>query len=138
MSDLERAKELLEKNPALTCAFVHGEQVVTSELHGVKPLLEHIEGGLNGWSAADKVVGRGAALLYVLLGVRELYAQVLSRSAEEVLKLHRIPYQCDILTDMIVNRRGDGPCPMEAATKGIVDPQEGLKAIQNKLRELTK
>lgn len=138
MSDLERAKELLRENPALTCAFVYGGQVDTSELHGVKPLLERLEGGLNGWAAADRVVGRGAALLYVLLGVKELYAEVLSRSAEEVLKLHMISYQYDTLTDMIVNRRGDGPCPMEAATKGIVDPQEGLKAIQNKLRELTK
>lgn len=138
MTDLERAKKLLKENPNFTCTFVQGEQILTSEQHGVKPLLERIEDGLNGWSAADRVVGRGAALLYALLGAKELYAEVLSRSAEEVLKLHNIPFYCETLTDMIVNRRGDGPCPMEAATAGITDPQQGLKAIQEKLRELTK
>lgn len=138
MSDLERARALLQGNLSYTCAFVSGDNEKTSEQRGVRPLLELINAGetLAGWAAADRVVGRAAALLYVCLGVQKLYAEVLSKPAEAVLKVHRIEYGYAILTDGIKNRSGDGPCPMEQATMEIFDPQEGLQAIRAKLKEL--
>lgn len=135
MTDLQRAKELLGE-PLITCAFVNNEHIITSKERGVKPLLEQIEIGLHGFSAADRVVGRAAALLYVLLGIDALYAKVISKSALEVLSQFSISCEFETVAVQIRNRRGDGPCPMEEATKGISDPEEGLAAIRKKLKEL--
>lgn len=138
MSDLERAKALLAQDPSLTCAFVRGGETVTSSERGVKPLLSWAEAGktLEGFSAADRVVGRAAALLYVFLNVKEVFAFVLSEPAEEAFQTHKTAYGYQKRTKGIVNRAGTGPCPMEQATEGITDPAEALKAIRRKWKEL--
>ncbi len=138
MSDMERARALLAGNASFTCAFVRGEEVLTSTERGVKPLLRRIDEGarLFGFCCADRVVGRAAALLYVLLGAKEVYAEVLSRSGEEAFKAHEIAYGCGVSAERIVNRAGTGLCPMELATEGISDPVEALSAIRKKLKEL--
>ena len=41
---------------------------------------------LQGASVADKVIGRGAAMLLVKGGARSVYAEVISSGAREVLK----------------------------------------------------
>ena len=38
--------------------------------------------------------------------------------------------------DAIVNRAGDGPCPIESAVADIDDPQEALVAVRQKLADL--
>ena len=73
MTDLEKARELLHTGE-YTCALCRGNEHYTSTLRGVRPLFEWLESGndLRGFSAADKVVGKGAAFLYVLLGVQSV------------------------------------------------------------------
>ncbi len=138
MSDIARAREILQENAALTCVFVRGEEIFTRTERGVKPLIMLADEGktLSGYSCADRVVGRAAALLYVLLGAEAVFAKVLSRSGEEVFKAHKIAYGCDVLAERIVNRAGTGLCPMELATADITDPVEALSAIRAKLKEL--
>ena len=134
-NDLARAKSLLTGR--VTCAIVRGEHAETSELRGVAPLLAWLGGDFAGYSAADKVVGRAAAFLYVLLGVKALYAAVLSKPAAEVLSAHGITFCYGELTERIVNRTGDGLCPMESATLAETDPARALEKIKAKLQELT-
>ena len=69
----------------------------SSTERGVKPLLDFIENGpnLRGFSAADKIVGKAAALLYVLLGVKEVYAPVMSETALYTLAHNGILPLCD-------------------------------------------
>ena len=57
--------------------------MLTSTERGVKPLLQWLDGEnrVKGFSAVDKVVGRAAAFLYVLLEVKEVYAGVMSEGA---------------------------------------------------------
>lgn len=57
--------------------------MLTSTERGVKPLLQWLDGenSVKGFSAVDKVVGRAAAFLYVLLEVKEVYAGVMSEGA---------------------------------------------------------
>lgn len=66
-----------------------------------------------------------------------VYAAVLSREAEEALKQHGIQIEADTLVPRIVNRTGDGLCPMETSVLGISDPAEARKAIERRLAELT-
>lgn len=135
MSDLERAKALLER-PGCTFAAVRGEQERTSGIRGVKPLLDQLEEGLDGWSCADKAVGKAPAMLYVLLGVKEVYTHVITKDAENVLSDAGIKYTYDVETDKIMNRDGTDICPMEKAVAGLDAPEEALSAVRAKLKEI--
>ena len=80
MTDLERAKEALTTIDC-TCALCRDEEVRTTQLRGVAPLLSWLEEGLSGWSVADRVVGAGAAWLYTLLHPAMVYACLLYTSS---------------------------------------------------------
>lgn len=136
--DLKNARELLEQGE-YTCVVCLGDAVHTARERGVAPLLNWLDAELDlrGFSAADRVVGRATAFLYVLLGVREVYARVMSRPAAAVLAAHQIEAHWDTLTDGIINRKGTGPCPFEAAVLEIEDAAAALEAIRAKRRELT-
>lgn len=139
MSELERAKSLLEESDN-TCVIVGGSETLVSQKRGVAPLLEWLDEGkdLSGYCAADKVVGNGAAFLYVLLGVTELYAGVISESALDTLKRHGIGVTYGVLTEAIRNRDNTGFCPIESAVKGISSPEEALAAIRERLSQMRK
>lgn len=131
--DLNRARALLTEG-GYTCVLCRGEVFHTATHRGVKPLVDWLDSGLDlhGFSAADKVVGRATAFLYVLLGVRAVHALVMSTPAKEVLVANGITALCDREVSGIINRRGDGPCPFEEAVLGITDPAEALAAIRKK------
>lgn len=133
MSDLSKAKRILTEG-AHTCVLCRGDAVYTADDRGVKPLVDWLDSGLDlrGFSAADKVVGRATAFLYVLLGVRAVHALVMSTPAKEALTAGGIEADCDREVGGIINRRGDGPCPFEDAVLGITDPMEALTAIRKK------
>ena len=134
---LENAKKLLEAG-GYTCVLTDGTEVYTSTLRGVKPLVQFLEGGRirPGCAAADKVVGRATAYLYVLLGVRGVYSQVISGPALAVLTAHGIEARYDTLVPNIINRKGDGICPFEAAVMEIADPEMAYAAILQKMRDM--
>ena len=75
-------------------------------------------------------------MLYVLLGVKEVYTHVITKDAENVLSDAGIKYTYDVETDKIMNRDGTDICPMEKAVAGIDDPEEALTAVCEKLREM--
>jgi len=136
-NDLQKARQLLEVGD-YTCVLHRSGVTHTSTRRGVAPLLYWLDEGtdLQGFSAADRVVGRATAYLYHLLGVKAVFARVMSRPALEVLTQYGIPASWDTLVDAIENRTKTGLCPMEQATEGIDDPQKALIAIQQKLKEL--
>ena len=136
-TDLNKARSILETGD-YTCVICRGENTYTATERGVKPLLNWLDNGLDltDYSAADRVVGRATAFLYCLLGVKEVYARVMSHPAAEVLKAAGIAAEAGQLVDGIINRRGTGPCPFEAAVLDIQDPQEALAAIRRKMEQI--
>lgn len=136
-NDLLKACSLLDSGD-YTCVVCLENTCHTATERGVKPLLNWVDQGLNlnGFSAADRVVGCATAFLYVLLGVKEVYARVMSRPASDVLKAHGIGVETGTLVDGIINRKGTGPCPFEAAVMRIEDPQEALHAIRCKMQQM--
>lgn len=138
MHDLEKAHSLL-KRENYTCVICHGEDVITDRRRGIQPLMELLESGkdLCGYSAVDKVVGKAAAFLYCLLGVKALHAGVLSQPAREVLLSAGIAVECDTLVPAVRNRAGDGFCPMETAVWELTDPAMAPDAIRNALQKLS-
>lgn len=133
MNDLQRAIQVLSTEN-FTCAVCRGNEIHTATARGVRPLLDWLDSGedLRRASAADKVVGRATAFLYVLLGVSRVHARVMSTPAKEALTANGIDASCDLEVQGIINRRGDGPCPFEEAVLGITDPEDALAAIRKK------
>ena len=133
------AKEILEKN-GYTCVISADGEEYHSTLRGVRPLIDLLGLGkdLSAFSAADKTVGLGAAHLYVLLGVRSVWARVMSSSAKSLLEEHGIDAFCDELVPYIINREGNGRCPVESAVDGIADSREAYKVICETLLALQK
>ncbi len=130
MTDIEKAKEMLI-NGDYSCVLCRGNAVFASKERGIKPLVELCRSGenLNGFSAADKIVGKAAAFLYAYMGVREVHAQTMSRGGEQVLKTYSIKYSCDTLCDEIINRKGTDVCPMEKAVRDIDNFTDAYKVL---------
>lgn len=76
-------------------------------------LLSEDPGFLRGASVADKVVGKGAAALMILGGVVEVYADIISSAALRLLKDEGLRVHFGREVTYIINRNGDGTCPVE-------------------------
>lgn len=134
---MEKAKEILVRN-GYTCVLYGAGKVYYATQRGVKPLVDFLESGVDfsGFSAADKTVGLGAAHLYVLLGVKSVWAKVMSQAAKTLLQQQGIAVSCDNEVPYIINRKGDGICPVEAAVTGIASSTEALSVIVKTLEHL--
>ena len=132
-----KAKELLEKN-GYTCVFINEKTVYKSTERGVKPLLNLIEekADVKGSFVADKVIGKAAAFLYVLLKVKEIYSLVISAPAKQILENNGIYIFYDKLVERIENRKKDGFCPMEECVLNCNSPEKALFLIKEKLKTL--
>lgn len=133
-SNLTKAIEQLNSG-SYTCALCEGDTTHTSTERGIKPLLDWLDININlkGFSAADKVVGKAAAFLYVLLGVKEVYAPVMSESAIYTLARNGVQPYCDKSVKHIINRAGTGFCPMEETVMDITEPKEAINRIKTRL-----
>ena len=137
MKQLTRAKEILNAE-GYTCVMCRGNELYTSNERGVKPLVVWLE-SVNDFQdccAADKVVGKATAFLYVLLNVKAVYARVLSKSAWQVFDEYGIAVEYDTLVEYIVNRKRDGMCPFESAVLNVADPTSAYKVIRGKMRDM--
>ena len=139
MTDIERAKQILISE-GCTCVICKGDNIHISQKRGVAPLMELLDGGayIRGYSAADKAVGKAAAMLFVLLGVSEIYAAIMSRSAKKILDEYGIKYFCGEEVEYIINRKKDGMCPMEKAVMDIDDPAEAPTKIKETIEKMRK
>lgn len=136
MKDITKAKTILESGN--TCVLVKGEMSFTSKRNGIVPMVKFLndEIDLEGFSVADKIVGKAVAMLFVLAKVKEVCAEVLSKTAISVLEANGISYSYKILTDNIINRQGTGLCPMEETIKDIFDCKQAYEKIKVKLASL--
>ena len=134
-SVLETAKSLL--SPSLRCAIIGKNGMFTSGKAGISPLIEVIDNGnYFGCIAADRIVGKAAALLYILLEAKEVYGEVMSAEGERILSEFGIKHSYGQKVEYIRNRTGDGVCPMEMAVKDISEPVKALDAIRAELMRL--
>ncbi len=136
-NDTLKAQQLLH-NKGYTCVLCKGNIIYTSEKRGIMPLVTWIENSVNlkGFCAADKVVGKAAAFLYVILGVSQVYADIMSEAAIYTLAHYGIQPFCNTTVKVIFHRTNTDICPMESSVKDIASPKSALAAIKQKLRML--
>lgn len=137
MYDQETLIQMVEEQ-GYTCAIAKGETLFTSKARGIRPLLDLIEVGrdVRGGSAADRIVGKAAALLYAHMGIAQLYAGVLGEKGLAVLRKKNISVRYGVLTPRIINREGTDICPMERAAEDISDPERAYTVLKARVDEL--
>lgn len=135
MTDLQTAITHLAGH---TLALCKGEDILTSDKRGVAPMLGWIHEGcdLRGYAAADRVVGKAAAMLFVKAGVCEIYAQTLSQSGKAFLESRGVTVHYGELADHILNRDGSDVCPMERTVADVDDVDDGIALMRDKLEQL--
>ena len=135
MTDLQTAKNNLEGHTICLCK---DGKCLFSEKRGIAPMMDFIAEGidLSGYSVADLVVGKAAAMLFIKCGIKRVFAKTLSESAKRVLELYGVDYEYETLTEKIINRDGTDICPMEKAVLGTDDVEEAYLILQNKLNDL--
>jgi len=135
MTDLQIAKDALSGH---TISLCRDGKCLFSEKRGIAPLMGFISNGvdLSGYSAADPVVGKAAAMLYIKCGVSNVFAKVISKSALNALKNAGIHTEYETLTKKIINRSGTDICPMEKAVSETDDAEEAFLILTKKIAEM--
>lgn len=83
---------------------------------------------------ADKIVGKGAAAIMIVGGVKSLSTYVISTPALELLRKSSVKTEYIMEVDNIINRDGDGICPVEQLCMDCVTAKECLPLIENFLK----
>ncbi len=124
MTNLEIVKQkLYEKNASLVVLYSNGEckEYYQNRINDIKDILRENKLALKDAVIADKVIGKVAGSILTVAGVKEIYADVMSKYAIPVLEKSNIKYEYKTLTEYVINNEKTGMCPMENKYKDEQD-----------------
>lgn len=116
MKDIEIAKKYLEEENLTLSVVKNGELIYKSREKGIKPiyiLATEMKEIAKGASLADKVIGKGAALLCRYMNIKEVYGELMSETGIHVLEKESIKFYNLKTTPFIENKDRTGLCPIE-------------------------
>ena len=131
-------QQLIEILRREKCSLVvkNHDIVTTYSKPGVRDLeylLDHDPEMLHGATIADKVIGKAAAAMVVVGGVKELYAEVMSKRAIPFLEEAGIAYTYGTLVDTI--KEEGGRCQLEKITAPATTPEETVALLRAHFEE---
>lgn len=132
---MQQLIEILRREKCSLVVKNHGI-VTTYSKPGVRDLeylLDHDPEMLHGATIADKVIGKAAAAMVVVGGVKELYAEVMSKKAIPFLEEAGIAYTYGTLVDTI-KEEGDR-CQLEKITAPASTPEETVALLRTHFEE---
>lgn len=115
---MEKIIQLLHEGN-YSCVIANGDDIRTFTQRGVADLYDLIKNDaefLKDSSVADKVIGKAAAVLMIHGGVREIYTDMISLPAVELLAKTTIKLKYKQQVPNIMNRDQSGWCPLEKMT----------------------
>lgn len=116
MTNLEIVKtRLYDKNASLVVMFENGDikEYYNPRVKDIVSILKENKNALKGATVADKVIGKVAASLLTVAGVKEIYANTISEYAIPVLEENNVKYEYKNKAQYIINNDRTGMCPME-------------------------
>jgi Domain of unknown function (DUF1893) len=143
MTDLELAKEKIRAGSLAFVIVKDGAVLCIGTRDGIGELIEAVDAlgaAARGASLADRVVGKAVAMVARVARLRAVYSPLASQAALDALTIDRqgdlgqVPLEYDRLVPLILNKRNDGPCPMERLTQPIHDPQQAVAALREFVR----
>ena len=135
-------KKELEKSDTTLVAFDGNTKIFEASGNGIKPILTFLrsnESNLEkfyGLSWGDKIVGKAAAFLFILLKPREVFGKLLSEAAVSIFTTFSVNFEYENKVSYILNTKKDDMCPFEKKVKDINDPVEAYQTILNFLNQL--
>lgn len=132
---MQQLIEILRREKCSLVVKNHGI-VTTYSKPGVRDLehlLDHEPEVLQGAVIADKVIGKAAAAMAVVGGVKALYAEVMSKKAIPFLEEAGIAYTYGTLVDTI-KEEGDR-CQLEKITAPATTPEETVALLRTHFEE---
>lgn len=134
--DLTEASRLLYERQA-SFVLCRGETVIFGKERGIEPLLAFLENhaDFTDFCAADRVVGKAAAFLYAKLGVKEVYAPVMSDAGIYTLARHGIYPVCEKSVSNILNQDRTDICPIEKLISNVYDTEQAVSVLIDRLFE---
>ena len=136
MDCLKRAVRRLNKTDATFVAVRNG-RIMDSHDRGIAPIMALVladTNALRGACVADKVIGKAAALLLVRAGVERLFANTISEHAMSLLSEYHLTFEFGQSVPYIMNRAGDGMCPMQSLVLEVNDPEEAFRVLRDRTR----
>ncbi len=127
------AKELLLEEDLALVAVKNGEVVFKSKDKGIKPmyiLAAEMKAKAYDASLADRVIGKGAAILCAYIGIKEIYGELISEGGLAILEEYKIPYTMERSCLYIKNRDKTDYCPIEKLSLDTRDPIVLLQRIK--------
>ena len=124
MNNLEIVKtRLYEKNASLVVMFENGniEEYYNPRVKDIVSILKENKNALKNAIIADKVIGKVAASLLIVAGVKEIYANTISNFAIPVLEKNNVKYEYKNKAEYIINNEKTGMCPMENKFKDEIN-----------------
>jgi hypothetical protein len=137
MTDLELAQQTFRAGSLAFVIVKDGAVLRTGTRYGIGELIEAVDtlgDAAHGASLADKIAGKAVAMVARTAGFRAVYSPLASQAALDVLAVEHIPLEYDRLVPLILNKRNDGPCPMEKLTQPIQDPRQAVTALREFVR----
>ncbi|WP_394264301.1 DUF1893 domain-containing protein [Anaerococcus octavius] len=135
MENLEIAKTTLLENDYSIVLVKENEIVNTSRKNGLLPILDLYNNDksiLESAIVADKVIGKAAALILKEANIKELYAELISENAIELLDKTNIKYKYNKKVREIRNRDNTDICPMEELALESNNADELIEKIKEK------
>lgn len=132
---MQQLIEILRREKCSLVVKNHGI-VTTYSKPGVRDLehlLDHDPEMLDGATIADKVIGKAAAAMVVVGGVKVLYAEVMSKRAIPFLEEAGIAYTYGTLVDTI-KEEGDR-CQLEKISAPATTPEETVDLLRTHFEE---
>lgn len=121
-----------------SCVIYNRGALTFCHQRGVRDLYQILTGDpavLSGAMVADKVIGKGAAALMILGGVRSVYADVISRPALDLLSTASVAVIYRECVPNIINRMGTGICPVESLCEDCVSANDCFPLIERFINE---
>ena len=135
MIEIEKLRNILkEKSASLVVAYENDiiKEYYNDRIKDLVSILKQDENSLKNSKIADKVVGKVAASVMAVAGIKELYADTLSKIAIPVLEENNIKYSYSKIVEYIKNKAQTGMCPMETKYKDEKDITKIYKEIMSK------
>ncbi len=137
---MEQIKKMLREGNHSLVIKTNDEEFFAFDGRGISDLLQLQQKApslLVGAELADKVVGKAAAALMILGGIKAVFADTISLPALQLFAsaAPEIEVSYASKVEYIANRTQTGWCPMELTCKDAQTPEECLENVKSFLKE---
>jgi hypothetical protein len=131
--DLDIAKKDVKEKGFALSIIRNGKTIFQSKAPGISALVTAIDKDrfvFKGASAADRILGRAAAMLLLHSEVVSIFASTASSDALALLKRFKIPVESEKVVPTILNKNQTSTCPFESLVRNVENPKEAFSRLK--------